>query len=1029
MAYGSMLFSLLFFTASVIYLFFGIYIINSNPKSRLNKSFLAVSFSLSVWAFAFSMASSAPDAASALFWRRLAAAGWTTIYGLLLHFILLLTGKKCELRLCLLFYIPAAINLYVFGLSPSLAPAQYNLVLTDFGWVNVAVNNGWDFFFYVYYLSCLLAALALLLQWRHNARSENTKKQARLIFLAVAIPAVLASVTDVLLSAALKHPVPQVAPLFTLIPIAAIYYSIKYYELMPKGALGTDELILDYEIRTGLYYYLALAFLAGGLLSFLPYIFPRGPGDESFLKSAFQTSAVLFIPGFAILIFNSIRREHLKNTLIMGTILFSIPVFTFKFIEQASITIWAFPIILLLVALVFNTRTQLILVTATAVACQVLIWIYGPKDSVQIEAFDFILRIALFITAFMVGLVVNNLYLTRVAENIKQIDFQKMISEISFDFANVSQANIDEHIAAMLQKVGRFFAVDRTYVMLIDEAENAMTYTHEWREEGIEPKVGTNRKIPLSRYPWLMQQLEDNSLVYAKDIEELPKAAAAEKHQQKLENVKSLVVIPIKHDERDLGFLGFDSVASYRTWSNYHIEQLQILANLLADGFIKTKAEREIQFMAYYDQLTRLPNRALFADRLNQALHLAGRTATFVGVMFINLDSFKLVNDILGHTGGDIILKEVGETIRRNMRRTDTVARFGGDEFMIMFQNVKDAKDAVTIADKVMELFKKPFAVHEQEFFITASAGIALYPTDGTDAETLIKNANIAMFKAKSAGRNQYILCTPDMKEEVQRNMTLSNNLHRASERQELTIYYQPQINLTAGRIVGVEALLRWRHPRLGLILPEVFIPLAEKNGTIGSIGEWVLKTACRQNKIWQQMGFEPIRLAVNLSVIQFNDPRLVQQVKRVLDATSLDPRYLELEITESIAIKEPHYTIGVLKNLKDLGVSISIDDFGTEYSSLSRLKALPIDRLKIDMQFVQGIERNEKDRAITEIIINLAKSLGMEVLAEGVETKQQLDFLSKKSCDDVQGFYFYEPLPPEAVRDLLVKRGKTEIK
>lgn len=1029
MGYGSLLFSLMFFTACVIYLFFGIYIINSNPKAKLNKSFLAVCLSLSFWAFAFSIANSAPDAATALLWRRISAMGWTTIYSLLLHFILLLTGKECRPRLCLLLYLPAAINLYVFSLSPGLAAAQYNLVTTDLGWVNVAVNNGWDFFFYFYYLGCILVSLGLLLLWRQKAATENIKKQAGLIFLSVAVAAILASVTDVIISAFAKNPLPQMAPLFTLIPIATSYYSIKHYELIPTRTSKESELILDKDTRSRLYYYLALAFLAGGFLSFLPYFFPTGPKDEAFLKSAVQTSAVLFVPGLAILLFNFIRKEPLKNMLIMGTILFSIPVLTFQFIEQASITIWAFPIILLLMTLVFNTRTQLVLVTATAIACQIIIWILGPKEAVQIETFDFILRIALFVTAFLVGLIVNNLYLTKVAENMRQIDFQKIISEISFDFANINQANIDENIQVMLKKIGRFFGVDRTYVILVNEAEKTMAYIHEWREEGIDPKVGTGHTIPQDRYPWLMQQLQENGLVYAKDIDELPEAAAAERIQQKRENVKSLMVIPIKHDEKGLGFLGFDSVTNFRTWSDYHIEQLEILANLLADVFIKTKAEQEIEFMAYYDQLTALPNRALFADRLNQALHLAERTATFVGVMFINLNRFKMINDILGHSGGDTILKEVGETLQRNMRQTDTVARFGGDEFMIMFQNIKDAKDAVVIADKVMELFKKPFSVYEQEFFITASAGIALYPTDGVDTETLIKNANIAMFRAKSDGKNQYVLCTPDMKKEVQRNMKLSNNLFRARQRQELFIHYQPQINIKTDHIVGMEALLRWRNPEMGMVPPNVFIPLAEKNGTIGNIGEWVLKTACMQNKLWQQMGFKPIRIAINLSIIQFSDPRIVQQVERVLNTTGLDPRYLELEITESIAIKEPTYTINVLESLKNLGISVSIDDFGTEYSSLSRLKVLPIDRLKIDMQFVQGIEKNEKDRAITEIIINLAKSLGMQVLAEGVETKPQLDFLIQKSCDDVQGFYYYKPLPPESIKDLLQRNGKTEIK
>ncbi len=355
----------------------------------------------------------------------------------------------------------------------------------------------------------------------------------------------------------------------------------------------------------------------------------------------------------------------------------------------------------------------------------------------------------------------------------------------------------------------------------------------------------------------------------------------------------------------------------------------------------------------------------------------------------------------------------------QRLRKTDTIARFGGDEFLILVNNLANEMDMARIADNIMEMFAHPFNVEDQEFFITGSAGVAVYPFDGEDAETLIKNADIAMYIAKEQGKNQYILCTNDMKEEVKKNIRLSNQLHRVQERNELAVYYQPQVRLSTGEIVGLEALLRWRHPDMGMIPPKAFIPLAEMNGTINSIGEWVLKTAVYQNKRWQQMGFPHLRIAVNLSVIQFGNPNFVSNMDKLLKESGLDPKYLELEITESVATKEGTHIVGALNKLKQLGVSISIDDFGTEYSSLNRLKALPIDRIKIDMQFIQGIERSEKDQAITKIIINLAKSLGLEVLAEGVETMPQLEFLNQKMCDDVQGFYYYKPMPADEIEKL----------
>ena len=368
--------------------------------------------------------------------------------------------------------------------------------------------------------------------------------------------------------------------------------------------------------------------------------------------------------------------------------------------------------------------------------------------------------------------------------------------------------------------------------------------------------------------------------------------------------------------------------------------------------------------------------------------------------------------------------ENTGEQIAiKRIRKTDTVARFGGDEFIILLNNIDNHNDISKIADNIMRVFSKPFIINGQEFFITASGGIATYPIDGEDSESLVKNADTAMYEAKDNGKNQYSLCTPDMKNEVEKNMKLSNDLYRALERNELSIHYQPQIDLTSKEITGLEALLRWKHPEYGMISPVVFIPLAEKNGLINSIGEWVLRTACNQNKAWQDMGLLYARIAVNLSVIQFNDPLIVEKVDKILKETGLSPKHLELEITESIAVKENKNVVDILDRLKKLGVSISIDDFGTEYSSLSRLKTLPIDRIKIDMQFIHGIEGNEKDQAITKIIINLANSLNLEVIAEGVETKGQMEFLNQKMCDEAQGYYYYKPMPAEELEEILINK------
>lgn len=1015
-------FSLLFFTAFAFYLFFGIYMIYSNPKAILNRVFFAVCISLCFWSLGFAIATSAPDLETCLVWRRVSAIGWGSIYCLFLHYSLLLTGDHCShkrRKYYFLLYVPAVICVYAFALSNTITATQYNLVRMDHGWVNVAVQNGWTTFFHIYYISYMLACLGIIWRWKRKAAVQSVRKQANLLFIAIVAALLLGSLTDVILSATLKGPLPQMAPVFTLLPIGAIYYSMKRYSLMREDVKDDDELILNSETRSKLYYYLSFAFLAGGLICALAYFFPHMVQGEESMLAMLYTGGLFFFLGIVILLSHLIKNEKVKESIIITAMLGSIPVVTLQFIDYAAVTVWVFPIVLMIISLIFNTRVPLILLTAVAIATQLLVWMNSPREAVQLDQFDHIIRIGIFIIAFLVGSFVNKTYVRRLEENIHQINFQKLISEISSDFVSVNQLSLDGKLDIMLNKIGHFFQVDRTYIFLINRQDSTMTYAYEWCNTGIPPEKEGIQAVPLDTFPWWIEQLNRNKLVCVEDVSKLPQQAVAEKEQLTQQGVQSVIVIPIEENGEMLGFMGLDSVTSLKKWSNYHIDLLKILSHLLADGLLKIKSEKEIEYMAYYDHLTGLPNRTLFSDRLTQAIHLAKRNERYVGVIFMDLDSFKMVNDTMGHSGGDILLKEVARGLMQRLRKTDTIARFGGDEFLILINNLADDEDIIKVADNIMEMFEHPFNVHGQEFFITGSAGVAIYPFDGEDAETLVKNADIAMYMAKAKGKNQYVLCTVDMKEEVKRNIKLSNNLYRAQERDEFTVYYQPQIKLNTGEIIGLEALLRWNHPEMGMIPPGIFIPLSEMNGTINNIGEWVLKTAVRQNKKWQDMGFPPLRIAVNLSIVQFSNPNFVNTVDRILKEADLSPKYLELEITESIATKEAAHVVDALTRLKQLGVSISIDDFGTEYSSLNRLKALPIDRIKIDMQFIQGIEGSEKDQAITKIIINLAKSLRLEVLAEGVETTPQLEFLNQGMCDEVQGYYYYKPMPAEEIEKL----------
>ncbi len=431
-------------------------------------------------------------------------------------------------------------------------------------------------------------------------------------------------------------------------------------------------------------------------------------------------------------------------------------------------------------------------------------------------------------------------------------------------------------------------------------------------------------------------------------------------------------------------------------------------------------AEHAIQRLAQYDTLTNLPNRMLLLDRLGQVLEKAKRERLRTAILFLDLDRFKLINDSLGHAAGDKLLKTVAERLTDSVRRSDTVARLGGDEFVIVLPSAPQTEDLTLIAQKILHALSRPVTLEGQEVFTSTSIGIALYPDDGKDVDSLIRCADMAMYRAKENGRNTYQFFSAEMHRQVLQRIAMEQGLIQALERNELYLCYQEQTELGSGKIVGMEVFLRWRHPQMGLLFPADFLSLAEESGLILPIDEWVLRAACAQNRAWQEAGLPPLRIAVNMSGRQLRHFRLAETLSRILAETRLPPRFLEIEVTENLISGDMETAVERLQQLKEIGVSIAIDDFGTGISSLRNLQRLPIDRLKIDHSFMQGLASNPDSATIIKTIIGMAHNLNLQVIAEGVETNQHRDFLQEHGCDEVQGYYFSRPVPKEEFCKLL---------
>ena len=591
----------------------------------------------------------------------------------------------------------------------------------------------------------------------------------------------------------------------------------------------------------------------------------------------------------------------------------------------------------------------------------------------------------------------------------------------------LAEMNYDLAIEKALAALGEATNVERVYLFQTHphpvSGEMSISMQCEWIKSGAET----------SHSHWQNQSYQTpglerwySKLFQGETISDFTQIFSPE--EQKLlmgDNIKSLLFVPLRLETQFWGCLGLVECKSERYWSKHEESSLITMAASISGARQRQQVEEKIRYQAMHDLLTGLPNRLRFNDILNQGIQKIIQPEESIAVMFLDLDRFKIINDTLGHTVGDDLLKIVAQRIRDTIRIEDVVARWGGDEFTIFLPRVTEIPPIIQIAENILQTLEDAFYINGHELYISSSIGIALLGKDSPDAETLIQHADAALYYAKNEGRNNYQFYKESLSQKNPELLKLEKNLRHAMKRKELMLYYQPRVNITTGKITGMEALLRWNHPEMGVISPAVFIPLAEKSGLIISIGEWALRQACIQNKAWQDAGYQPITIAVNLSPGQFRQPKLVEILTDILTETQLKPEFLELEITETTAIADINFTTTSLQNLAEMGLLLSIDDFGTGYSSLNRLKVLPFHNLKIDQSFIKELTTDPKVAHIIQAIVTLGQSLGLRLIAEGVEHPAELEFLRSINCDEVQGYLLYRPLSVEQATEALKNENK----
>ena len=952
------IYSLIFYIACVGYSFLGIYTLIKDNQLERKLTFLGLCLSLSLWSFAFAIANSADSMAMALTWRRVAALGWGSMYGFLLHFMLVLTDRAKGFRrspFVFIIYLPSLLTVILFSLYTPTAIQQQNLYFSPSGWVNQSLNNGLDQFFNSYYLFYSCLALFLLLVTSFKSRGDK-RKALQLIFITFLLALILGSLTDIIMNAINHQITPQMAPAIILIPISAIIYSIKKYSLITvenKENPAREGEILNLHSHRTIYRYLLLSYLIGANTCFISSYFIL----KMTLSASFWPSFLLALLGLLLMLIDLSRLDEKdKDLLLIAILSLTVPFVLFEYQQFAAVTIWAIPVVFIILLIPFRNEKYLIILGSFYLLSLLVMWIQVPELAVDIEVTDHLNRIIFIFLFLAMAIYVNRIFLKRLRENEEQIQLQKLISAVSADLINISAENQEKKILNLLKRLSIFLKCDR--ICLVFFGEN---YGYQWKWD----------KSACAEPVWLRTTiLEKPVIIHDTKIIDPEIRAALPKE------IEAFYAVPVKSKEKS-GALQVGYLQAEPRWGENQSGSMEIISNLLIDALNKLQSEEKIKRLAYFDGLTGLPNRTLYHEHLEREIGNASRNCVTIAVVFMDIDDFKAINDTLGHDAGDELLIEVGHRLEKIVRRNDVVCRFGGDEFLIMLGGLRNLTALEKVIDKIMAVFKTPILIRQQELFITVSAGVALYPNDGEDPDTLIKNADLSMYHSKDMGKNQATLCSTNLKEDLKYKTRLTNDLYRAIERSELELYYQPQVSLSTMQINGIEALIRWNHPELGLLNPGAFIPLAQKHPSLMKpIDQWVIEESCCQMRKWADQGIHLLPVAVNLSSEQLENPELVEIVSKSLLKNNLQPEYLELEITESLAFKNDEKTVANLKALKTLGVSIAIDDFGVEYSSLNRIKTLPFDRIKMDITFIREIDENPKNRPIAKPLFNWQKFL-----------------------------------------------------
>ena len=1003
----------------------GLYTLSANVKSSVNRLFVFLTSSLAIWSFAYSIAIAAPTAEESIFWNCFAVIGWGVFYSILLHFTLVLTRFESRLPkgiMLTLIYVPAAINIILFAPFGYLAENQYRMVQTDFGWVNIRPIDIGGVWFTIYYLVFLTANLVLLVRWWMRLESNtHLKRQATYFLHSVLVPIFLGILTKTLPDLLGKNMYPRLVGIFMMVPIITLFFTSKKFGLLLEKE--TKTLRSQDADRLRMFETIASIYIIGAPLSFLVGYF--GVGRP--LNYELTISTAILVIGLLTKLLPALTKNHiLQNTVFLMLNTIAMLMFLMTNIDTAAVTIWSIYIIFVLFTVVLDTGIYAVAFTVVIAVIQIIYWMIFPEVPVTIDGNEYLTRIFIIVLSSIAVRYLTKEYASKIEAYRKFAKEQEVLEKISSSFISVDRKNSKEKIDEMFEMSYEFLKFDymclaafsrdakeATFMSL--NGKEAVIRSHPYRLGMV---VATDTLPPV-----IAPVLRGGTVIYEDMEDSLIEAGEEIRDFFLSRGIHSFFALPILVGKRIDGMLVVEyhhrTDAISREGRTYF---LKMIANILGDTKKKTLYERRLYNSAYFDKATKLANRNMLVKKLKQEIQDRKKSEK-IAVLTIELANLKTINGSFGHAIGEQIVIQSATILRQLFGESCYISRSSEGEFIVIQPGVEDTDRVVGDVQRLLDAFSRPISTKTgiEALFVVLSVGVAVHPDDGRDISTLLKNADLAGLQAKNTNR-KVVFYTEQLEDLIAENTLFRNRLFQSLQNNEFFLEFQPLISCDTGNVAGIEALLRWTADGNKRVPPDRFIPILEQTGLIYDVGLWVLEQALEEHNRLLAKGFPPLRVSINLSVVQFLVDDFIIDVSNAIKKSGVDPGYIELEITESFFSENPLRILDQIHQLKTLGVSIAIDDFGSGYSSFSRLKLIPFDRLKIDKKIIDYIDLERRLAPLTEISISLARTFKASVTAEGVETKEQAIFLKSIGCDEIQGFYYSKPLSPEALEEFLGK-------